>query len=485
MMCRICSSAKDARRCCLVVGVGARALASGSAALAGVSARLLSFAPIAKNYLWFPPCACVAFPRQTTGAATSILAIGGRPRSSGMLHLPLIVASLAALRLSPFNNFLARPPPAITTIVLDADVFRITPSHELTPNTIDAINQARPSRRSQTPWARRAAAPPRMCARGADANDEAAAAAGIAAADAADAGNYATAVGAGGRRWSATRRAALTQSAAVAVAAVTPGGAAFADAGMAAGPTAAPTSGPAVRLSRPQINSKLGKVPIVAIVNEEDAPFLTGGNGRIGYFFLDAIEALRELKLLQKNSPEARLKVVTLPEVYFPLVRGEQANLGGTLRVRPARKQVVLANRALNFQMKEGQILPTTLDEGKGQVPVFYSERVAYEDNAGGQLFPFFLSKDDLDAAYVELQKTTGAAAAGGSGGGEGGIPIGLVRIATLDGLVDQMLSGEVDLSKAVLVPSKASLNAVRALVAEQQQQGAPPAAGPPPAPTG
>ena len=66
----------------------------------------------------------------------------------------------------------------------------------------------------------------------------------------------------------------------------------------------------------------------------------------------------------------SRLKVVTLSEVYFPLVRGEQAGLGGTLRVRPSRREVVLANRALqNAPQAPGQFLPKSLDEEKGQVP--------------------------------------------------------------------------------------------------------------------
>ena len=271
-----------------------------------------------------------------------------------------------------------------------------------------------------------------------------------------------------------TRRAAM-RSAAAAVAVMT------SQHGFGAIPPAiaadAPAEAAAVKLSRPQINGKLSKVPVVAIVNEEDSPFLTGGGGRVGYFYLDPQEALRELKLLQKSSPEARLKVVTLPEVYFPLVRGEQGSLGGTLRVRPSRRQVVLANRALNFQMQQNSIMPTVLDEAKGQVPLFYSELVAFEDGSGAQSFPFFLSKDDLDTAYDELQRASGAAPAasaastGKQGDAAGGIPIGLVRIATLDGFVDQMLSGEVDLSKAVVVASRSSLGAVRSLVQEGTPQ--------------
>ena len=104
--------------------------------------------------------------------------------------------------------------------------------------------------------------------------------------------------------------------------------------------------------------------------------------------------------------------------------------------------------------------MATTLDENKGQVPVFYSEKVSYENKEGEQSFPFFLSKEDLDAAYAELQKI-----AGGPVSEDGTIPIGLVRVATLDGLVDQMLTGEVDLSKAILVAARSSLNAVRSIV--------------------
>ena len=251
----------------------------------------------------------------------------------------------------------------------------------------------------------------------------------------------------------ATRRDAVRLAAAAAAA--VPGLA------VAAG-EAAPAYVP-VKLSKEQVNNKLSKVPVVALVNEDDSPFLT--NGQVGYFYLDPIEALRDKKLLEKSQPSARLKVVTLPEVYFPLVRGDQANLGGVLRVRPSRRQVVLANRALAYQRNDNQLLPKTLDEAKGQVPVFYSERVAYEGKDGAQSFPFFLSKDDLDGAYNELQAVTG-----GPKSEDGTMPIGLVRVATLDGLVDQMLSGEVDLTNAVLVGARSALNGVRSIV----QDGAP-----------
>jgi len=251
----------------------------------------------------------------------------------------------------------------------------------------------------------------------------------------------------------------------------------------------------AVKLSRSAIESKLSKIPVCALVNPEDAPYLSGS--RVGYFYLDPQEALLNLRVLRKTSPEARIKIVTLPEVYFPLVRGEQPDLGGDLRLRPSRREVVLANRALQFNVKEGTVIPTQLDEAKGQVPVFYSERVSFV--SGGQTtFPFFFAKEDLDEAFAQAQgaPANGAAkqplggppSAGGGGGGksggqqtasqavESGIPIGLVRVATLDGLIGQMASGDVDLSDAVLVGSRSALKLVGQLVRDESSTAVPPA---------
>ena len=262
-----------------------------------------------------------------------------------------------------------------------------------------------------------------------------------------------------------SRRLVLAAGAAAATstrAGVWPPAALAADGGVAA-PAAA-----GVKLSRQQIEAKLAKVPVVALVNEESSPFLTGNGGRVGYLWLDPTEALLELRVLQRTSPEARFKVVTLPEVYFPLVRKEQPDLGGELRLRPSKRQVVLANRALQYNMKEGVLLPTTLDETQGQVPLFYSERVAFEDKGGGALFPFFLVKEDLDAAYRELL-AKGAVPPPPGGGAVEGIPIGLVRVATMDGLISQMESGDVDLSKAVIVGSVAAIDIVRQLLSESK----------------
>ena len=148
--------------------------------------------------------------------------------------------------------------------------------------------------------------------------------------------------------------------------------------------------------------------------------------------------------------------MVTVPEVYFSLVRGEQAGIGGVLRLRPSRRQVVQANRALGAQSggSSNSLLPTVLDEEKGQVPLFYSERVSFEDANGVPSFPFFLVKEDLDAAYEELQARAAPSAPPSKSKGEAGIPIGLTRIATLDGLVDQMTRGDIDLSQVRPTPT-------------------------------
>ena len=99
-------------------------------------------------------------------------------------------------------------------------------------------------------------------------------------------------------------------------------------------------------------------------------------------------------------------------------------------------------------------------------MPLFYSERVAFAGAGGKNTYPFFLVKEDLDAAYKELVQRGDVPAPTGDGAAmENGMPIGLVRVATLDGLIGQMEGGEVDLSDSVIVGSRAALTAVRQLV--------------------
>ena len=244
-------------------------------------------------------------------------------------------------------------------------------------------------------------------------------------------------------------------------------------------------------MSVAQVESKLQRVPTVALVNSEDQPFFTGKEGGkgVGYFYLEPSDALLDLRLLLQTQPDAKLKVVSLTDVYFPIVRSTQ-DFGGLLRLRPSRKQIVFANRALQFNSAEGTLVPTQLDESKGQVPVFYSERVSYGEGASAT-FPFFLRKEDLDAAFVELQGATAASSGADAGqqasppatepssGRRGkkreaptGLPIGLVRVATLDGLVKQMRTGEVDLRQAVVVGSPEALSLCRQLLADGSATG-------------
>ena len=96
-----------------------------------------------------------------------------------------------------------------------------------------------------------------------------------------------------------------------------------------------------------------------------------------------------------------------------------------------------------------------------------FRRRVAFGSAASGAMsYPFFMVKDDLDAAYRELLATGKAKAPAGTNPNDvEGIPIGLVRVATLDGLVDQMRGGDVDLSQSVVVGSREALERVRQLV--------------------
>ena len=66
----------------------------------------------------------------------------------------------------------------------------------------------------------------------------------------------------------------------------------------------------------------------LVLVNAEDQPFFTDRDGasQVGFFYLDPKDALSELRNLQQRSASAsaKLKLVTLSELYFPFIEGEQ-----------------------------------------------------------------------------------------------------------------------------------------------------------------
>jgi hypothetical protein len=201
--------------------------------------------------------------------------------------------------------------------------------------------------------------------------------------------------------------------------------------------------GPGEKLSREQIEGKLSQIPVITIVDGEGKPILEDG---VGFFYLDPIEAQIALRVLRQMSKDARFKVVKLSEVYFQYVlNANVADQGVALRIRPPKDQVMLANRAAKKRFSQLN----------GQVPMFYSDKVSFLDEQGTRSFPFFLFKEELDKSYTELRsqgKIKGPAL------GEEGIPDALLRVVTLDGLVDQMLSGGLDLSQAVIVGSSNAL---------------------------
>ena len=238
-----------------------------------------------------------------------------------------------------------------------------------------------------------------------------------------------------------------------------------------------------VGLSVTQIEGKLQKLPLVALVNGDDQPFFTSSDGgrQVGYFYLDPNDALLDYRQFLKTQPDAKLKVISVPDVYFPFVVNDKVDVGGSLRLRPSRRQIVWANRALQYNSPPGTMVPKTLSEEKGQVPVFYSEKVAFE--IGGDMrYPFFLRKEDLDRAFDALLEK-GLLQGGEAGGtlakkskngeGTGGMPVGLVRVATLDGLVKQMRTGEIDLSKSIVVGSDDAVRLCAQLLKDGSALGA------------
>ena len=130
-------------------------------------------------------------------------------------------------------------------------------------------------------------------------------------------------------------------------------------------------STPHTKLSDTEIKRLLQVLPAVALVNDQDQPYFTAreGSTQVGFFYLDPKEALSEYKILQQKDPseQSKLKLIPVSDLYFSYIVGEQFDLGGKLRLRPSRRQIVYANRALQFNSPPGALLPTTLSEQKGE----------------------------------------------------------------------------------------------------------------------
>lgn len=197
-------------------------------------------------------------------------------------------------------------------------------------------------------------------------------------------------------------------------------------------------------LTREQIEEKLKQIPIVAVVNKEDSPYFTVANSKTkqldtGFFYLDPTEAQVEQKLLKSRYDDVSVKLLSLAEVYFPYVRANKTELGGNLLLKGGREGMKTGNSILD-------LFGGKLDSLRGDVPLFYYDKIVYETSNGRPVFPFFMDKQDLDNAWNQ-----GFA----SKKEKGEIPLGLVGLITVDQLVDRCLEGiDPALKDAAIIPS-------------------------------
>ena len=185
-----------------------------------------------------------------------------------------------------------------------------------------------------------------------------------------------------------------------------------------------------------------------------------------GYFYLDLTDALlaapppksRPTRASRRHTDEA------------PLGARRAGHPRRRPPLRPSRR--IAANRALQFNVADNVLFPRPSTRRRARA-CLYSPPVRRRQRRREPL-PLLPIKEDLDAAYDQLAKegkvppeTSSTKAAGQGQGQASGIPIGLVRVATLDGLIDQMVTGEIDLSRSVVVGSQAALATIKQLVEE------------------
>merc|ERR1719476_401448 len=97
-------------------------------------------------------------------------------------------------------------------------------------------------------------------------------------------------------------------------------------------------------MNRSEIEQKMSDIPAAIIVNRNGVPYLNQRNATGAFFYLDPEYAKTALENYRKKEPAASLKIVTLADIYFDFVRGDNENLEGEFRVAPTDPNVRLAN---------------------------------------------------------------------------------------------------------------------------------------------
>jgi len=171
-------------------------------------------------------------------------------------------------------------------------------------------------------------------------------------------------------------------------------------------------------LSREAIEAKLSRVPVFAVTNRNDQPYLTEVDDRgrrSGFFFLDPREAIATYKDVKAVDPAASLSVVSLDSIWFRLPRSTEEALAapqpsaGTstdirlFEVKPFDGEAPEANAILKRTGRPAL--------GAKIIPLFFSPSLTLPVD-GLEQRPYFFRLEDLktsigqDAAPVTVEVT-------------------------------------------------------------------------------
>lgn len=203
-----------------------------------------------------------------------------------------------------------------------------------------------------------------------------------------------------------------------------------------------------VCLTKEEVFAKLNEVPVFAIANGAEQLLASGSEGSEAItFFIDIDEAQATLSAVRAAHSDAKLSVAPLGIAFLQALNAQAANV--PVRLQPSQAEYCSMRESLGFPAAE----ETGDASGSPQlIPLFYSEKLTFEDPDGGVLAPLFFGVDCLRAAWV---------ASGQSADNLPGLLLTDLRTLAYD--MEHDTPSDAKWRSMVLIPPETSMNFVRA----------------------